>query len=194
MAPTPSAWPDFWCNFCSKFLVQFLSQKSQVFEIFGSSFWDFWLRNWAKNLVQKLDQKSGQADGVGAKTWRRNQFKIRLQKIGSLWRAYTKSTRANFLVQFLDHILGPGSGPRFWFRFWTKILVQFLSQIFMKIEKKISLARKSHPARQKNMLAPRVRITMRRQAPRALIAGSVNACGPRRLIVLGMRCIQICNQ
>ena len=86
----------------------------QVFGIFGPSFWDFWLRNWTKNLVQKLHQKRGQATGIDAKTLRGNQFKMRLQKIGLLWRAYTKSTWTKFLVQFLGQILGPGSGPRFW--------------------------------------------------------------------------------
>ena len=87
---------------------------AQVFGIFGPSFWDFWLRNWTKNLVQKLHQKRGQATGIDAKTLRGNQFKMRLQKIGLLWRAYTKSTWTKFLVQFLHQILAPGAGPRFW--------------------------------------------------------------------------------
>ena len=127
----------------------------QVFGIFGPSFWDFWLRNWTKNLVQKLHQKLGQANGIDAKTWRGNQFKMRLQKIGSLWRAYTESTRTNFLEQFLDHIFGPGSGPRFWTSSGPRFLVQFLSQNFMKIGKKISLARKIPPSQaEKNARAP----------------------------------------
>ena len=117
--------PDFGFN-CRPQAIKKTISKFQfldhVFGIFGSSFWDFWLRNWAKNLVQKLDQKRGQADGIDAKIWSGNQCKMRLQSIGPLWRAYTKTTWTKFLVQFLDHIFGPGSGPRFWSRsgprFW----------------------------------------------------------------------------
>ena len=82
----------------------------QVFGIFGPSFWDFWLRNWTKNLVQKLDQKLGQANGIDAKTWRGNQFKMRLQKVGPLTVARLYKIHMD---QFFGAIFGPHFGTRF---------------------------------------------------------------------------------
>ena len=99
---------------------------------------------------------------------------------------------ARLYKNHMDQIFGAIFGPNFWTRFWAKVLDQFWVTIFGAIlepkfpenwGKKSAWPEKSHPAKQKKMLAPRVRITMRRQAPRAPIAVSVNACGPCRLIV-----------
>ena len=102
------------------------------------------------------------------------------------------STVARLYKNHMDQIFGAIFGPHFWSRFWAKVLDQIWTTIFGAIlepkfpenwEKKSAWLEKSHPAKQKKMLAPRVRITMRRQGPRAPIAVSVNACGPCRLIV-----------
>ena len=52
--------------------------------------------------------------GRGPKTWSRNRLRKSIkslaQKARPLWRAYTKLTRTNFLVQLLDQLLSPGFG------------------------------------------------------------------------------------
>ena len=93
-------------------------------------------------LDQELAQEPSPENGtvvqkLGPEIDYGNQLKSSAQKARPLWRAYTKLTRTNFLVQLLDQLLSPGFGISLESIFWTQKLVQFLIQNFLKLQKKI---------------------------------------------------------
>ena len=158
------------------FWTKRLGFLAQVFGIFGSGIGPrTWCRNWTKNVAKLMELMPKFGAEINAKCDCRA-----LAHCGApIQKPHGPNFWCNFWTTFLDQVLGQGFGPDLGHDFGAILEPKFHENW----EKKSAWVEKSHPAKQKKMLAPRVRITMRRQAPRAPIAVSVNACGPCRLIV-----------